>query len=55
MDSGPGWSISPSDYLAAAAQVQDFDPIPGARIQCSLSDLAAQIDANRSTVAATGA
>ncbi|MET9598896.1 MULTISPECIES: hypothetical protein [unclassified Streptomyces] len=49
-----GWSISPSDYLAAAAQVQDFDPIPGARIQCSLGDLAAQVDANRSTLVATG-
>ncbi|CAM5541895.1 hypothetical protein SAVIM40S_05786 [Streptomyces avidinii] len=50
-----GWGIAPSDYLATAARVQDFDPIPGARIQCSLGDLTARIDANRSTLAATGA
>ncbi|KOG46433.1 hypothetical protein ADK75_27110 [Streptomyces virginiae] len=38
----------------SAAQVRDFGPIPGARIQCSLGDLAAQVGANRSTLAATG-
>ncbi|MEV7559046.1 hypothetical protein [Streptomyces sp. NPDC089795] len=49
-----GWRITPSDHLAAAARVQDFDPITGTHIQCSLDDLAAQVAANRSALAATG-
>ncbi|MGW2586749.1 hypothetical protein ACWCYZ_36615 [Streptomyces virginiae] len=46
--------VAPSDYLAVAARVQDFEPIPRAHVHCSLDDLAAQIDANRSALAATG-
>ncbi|MGY4392137.1 hypothetical protein [Streptomyces virginiae] len=49
-----GWGVAPSDYLAVAARVQDFEPIPRAHVHCSLDGLAAQIDANRSALAATG-
>ncbi|MFJ9058964.1 hypothetical protein [Streptomyces sp. NPDC102409] len=48
------WGIYPSDYLATAPAVTDFDPISGAQVECSLNDLAARIDANRATLEATG-
>ncbi|MFH9496223.1 hypothetical protein ACH4L9_12315 [Streptomyces globisporus] len=48
------WGIHPSDYLATAPAVTDFDPISGAQVECSLSDLAARIKANRTTLEATG-
>ncbi|MEU7551699.1 hypothetical protein AB0B01_04915 [Streptomyces sp. NPDC044571] len=48
------WGIEPSNYLAAAPEVADFDPITSARIECSLTELAAHIDANRADLAATG-
>ncbi|MFE4650499.1 hypothetical protein [Streptomyces sp. NPDC056707] len=49
-----GWGIYPSDYLSPARVVADFDPISGAQVVCSLIDLAARIDANRTTLEATG-
>ena len=49
-----GWGIYPSDYLSTAPAVADFDPIDGAQVVCSLIDLAARIDANRTTLEATG-
>ncbi|WP_392891847.1 hypothetical protein [Streptomyces sp. LN699] len=48
------WGIVPSSYLATAAKVEDFDPIASARIECTLTELAAHINANRATLAATG-
>ncbi|MET9700653.1 hypothetical protein ABZY31_27550 [Streptomyces sp. NPDC006529] len=48
------WGIAPSDYLATAPEVTDFDPIPRARTECSLTDLLARIEADRITLAATG-
>ncbi|MFE6932165.1 hypothetical protein ACFVDT_09075 [Streptomyces sp. NPDC057699] len=50
-----GWGIYPSDYLSAAPAVSDFDPITGARVECSLVALAARIKDNRATLEATGA
>ncbi|MFJ1769656.1 hypothetical protein ACIOFQ_05460 [[Kitasatospora] papulosa] len=49
-----GWGIYPSDYRSTAPAVTDFDPIDGAQVACSLIDLAACIDANRTTLEATG-
>ncbi|MFG2991283.1 hypothetical protein ACGFZK_18695 [Streptomyces sp. NPDC048257] len=48
------WGLTPSDYLATAPRVQDFAPIPGAHIHCSLSALAAHINTTRPTLTATG-
>lgn len=48
------WGIEPSNYLSTAPEVADFDPITNARTECSLAELAARIDANRATLAATG-
>ncbi|MFE7237477.1 hypothetical protein [Streptomyces sp. NPDC057580] len=48
------WGICPSDYLSTAPDVVDFDPIAGARVESSLIELTARIDANRTTLAATG-
>lgn len=48
------WGIYPSDYLSTAPAVADFDPIPGAQVECSLIGLAARIDANCATLEATG-
>ncbi|MEV3950889.1 hypothetical protein ACIPJG_03200 [Streptomyces halstedii] len=48
------WGIHPSDYRSTAPAVTDFEPIPGARVECSLIALAARIDANRATLEATG-
>lgn len=46
--------IAPSDYLATASEVTDFDPITNARTECSLPELLARIEADRTTLAATG-
>ncbi|MFE6273180.1 hypothetical protein ACFVQ9_30825 [Streptomyces goshikiensis] len=48
------WGIEPSNYLATAPEVSDFDPIAGARISCSLDDLTACISANGIALEATG-
>ncbi|MFB8024961.1 hypothetical protein ACFQ6U_03020 [Streptomyces sp. NPDC056465] len=48
------WGIRPSDYLATAPAVTDFDPIAGARFVCALADLAARIEADRAALEATG-
>ncbi|MEV8530836.1 hypothetical protein [Streptomyces sp. NPDC051211] len=48
------WGIEPANYLATAPEVADFDPIAAARIECSLTELATRIAANRATLAATG-
>lgn len=48
------WGVEPSNYLAAALEVTDFDPITRARISCSLDDLTACIAANGITLKATG-
>ncbi|WP_354387411.1 hypothetical protein [Streptomyces atratus] len=48
------WGIEPSNYLSTAPEVADFDPIASAQVGCSLTELAARIDANRATLAATG-
>ncbi|MEU6893921.1 hypothetical protein ABZ934_19365 [Streptomyces sp. NPDC046557] len=49
-----GWAITPSDYLATAPGVTDFEPINGARVECSLAELTARLDAIRTALAATG-
>ncbi|MFF2789466.1 hypothetical protein ACFVT6_22365 [Streptomyces sp. NPDC058049] len=48
------WGIEPSNYLATAPEVTDFDPINRARIACSLDDLTACITANGIALEATG-
>ncbi|MFE1908855.1 hypothetical protein ACFW96_35100 [Streptomyces gardneri] len=34
------WGIEPSNYVATAPEIKDFEPIAGAQIACSLDDLA---------------
>ncbi|NXY93760.1 hypothetical protein HYE82_04975 [Streptomyces sp. BR123] len=42
-----GWSFPPSDIAGAAGSVRDFDPVAGARLDCSVSGLLAAITAVR--------
>ncbi|MGW2340211.1 hypothetical protein [Streptomyces sp. NPDC001661] len=48
------WGIEPSNYRATAPEITDFDPIPNAQIECSMSDLMQRLAANREALAATG-
>lgn len=47
-----GWSFTPSDYLATASEIADFDPEANARIVCSLNDLSQRITTNAETFTA---
>ncbi|MFG2643557.1 hypothetical protein ACGFYP_21605 [Streptomyces sp. NPDC048370] len=44
-----GWGFTPSDYLATASEITDFDAEAHARIECSLDDLSQRIAANAET------
>ncbi|WP_329117889.1 hypothetical protein [Streptomyces sp. NBC_01353] len=40
------WGIEPSNYVATAPEITDFDPIANAQIACSLDDLSECIAMN---------
>ncbi|MEV5613573.1 hypothetical protein [Streptomyces sp. NPDC052225] len=48
------WGIEPSNYRATAPEIKDFDPIPKAQIDCSMSELMQCLVLNREALAATG-
>ncbi|UUN27899.1 hypothetical protein [Streptomyces sp. FIT100] len=48
-----GWSFAPSDYLATAPEITDFEPEANAQIECALDDLSQCIARNAETFTAS--